>query len=51
MTSIRQESIHGDGDDLDRRVRLEVANAFGRVFQRPIVWTDATSLDREPTRT
>lgn len=50
MTSIRQESIHGDGDDLDRRVRLEVANAFGRVFDRPILWTDAAILDREPTR-
>jgi lipoyl(octanoyl) transferase len=47
MTSIRQEGVCGEIDDLDRRVRVEVAESFGRVFARPIAWTDAAVLSLE----
>jgi len=44
MTSVRQETATTTEDDLDRRVRIEVAEAFGRVFERPIVWTDTALI-------
>ncbi len=49
MTSIRQEAPGEGVDDLDRRVRLEVANAFGRVFERPIAWTDPSTVLAAPS--
>lgn len=48
MTSVRQESAGAEIDDLDRKVRIEVAQGFARVFERPIVWTDPHSLAPEP---
>lgn len=48
MTSVRQEATTAAEEDLDRRVRVEVAESFGRAFERPIVWTDARQIAGEP---
>lgn len=48
MTSVRQEATEAGEADLDRRVKVEVAEAIGRVFDRPIAWTDPRHVLGEP---